>query len=190
MPWKLCKLSFLSVTDLVGRLLSSLPARWALEWDGGCCSSKKPKLFFLQTSPNQLCKLGVRRFESRGEEMERQRLASGRRRECWMSGQTREGHKRTKSGHREASRAHQHRTHTRSLVKTRQDPEIERQRGRGKTSRHRRRACSQANCARRQLGSSTQRRGAQSEDVGGARFALLGLGLVAPPASIGLMARP
>jgi hypothetical protein len=32
--------------------------------------------------------------------------------------------------------------------------------------------------------------GAQSEDVGGARFALLGLGLVAPPASIDLMLTP
>jgi len=46
---------------------------------------------------------------------------------------------------------------------------------------------SQANCARRQLRSCAL--GAQSEDVGGARFALLGLGLVAPPASIHFMAR-
>ncbi|RCV44420.1 hypothetical protein SETIT_9G372600v2 [Setaria italica] len=62
--------------------------------------------------------------------------------------------------HGEASRAHKCRIHT-HRVWQRQDPEIERQRGVGRRSRHRLAGgrSSQANCARRQLGPSTPRRG-------------------------------
>lgn len=78
--------------------------------------------------------------------------------------------------HGQASRALKCRIHT-GRVWQRQDLEIERQRGVGrKSSRHRLAGgCHRpGNCARRQLGSSTPRRG--GIQVGGARFLLLRLG--------------